>query len=77
MALTRNHKGLKRVTLICLPCPMLVNIHFRKYHIWNEKKSTGSFLLGMVAVLGKTGLRPGPKLNLHNLRAMLPHLGNF
>ena len=35
---TETHKGLKRVTLICLPCPMLVNIHFRKYHIWNEKK---------------------------------------
>ena len=33
-----THKGLKRVTLICLPCSMLVNIHFRKYHIWNEKK---------------------------------------
>ena len=33
-----THKGLKRVTLICLLCPMLVKIHFRKYHIWNEKK---------------------------------------
>ena len=33
-----THKGLKRVTLICLLCPMLVIIHFRKYHIWNEKK---------------------------------------
>ena len=30
-----THKGLKRVTLICLLCPMLVIIHFRKYHIWN------------------------------------------
>ena len=36
--LPETHKGLKRVTLICLPCLMLVNIHFRKYHIWNEKK---------------------------------------
>ena len=33
-----THKGLKRVTLICLLYPMLVIIHFRKYHIWNEKK---------------------------------------
>ena len=33
-----THKGLKRVTLICLLCPMLVIIHFEKYHIWNEKK---------------------------------------
>ena len=33
-----THKGLKRVTLICLLCLMLVIIHFRKYHIWNEKK---------------------------------------
>ena len=33
-----THKGLKRVTLICLFCPMLVIIHFEKYHIWNEKK---------------------------------------
>ena len=33
-----THKGLKRVTLICLLCPMLVIIYFRKYHIWNEKK---------------------------------------
>ena len=33
-----THKGLKRVTLICLLCPMLVIIHFQKYHIWNEKK---------------------------------------
>ena len=33
-----THKGLKRVTLICLLCPMLVIIHFRKYHIWKEKK---------------------------------------
>ena len=33
-----THKGLKRVTLICLLCPMLVIVHFRKYHIWNEKK---------------------------------------
>ena len=33
-----THKGLKRVTLTCLFCPMLVIIHFRKYHIWNEKK---------------------------------------
>ena len=36
---SETHKGLKRVTLICLFCPMLVIIHFRKYHIWNEKKS--------------------------------------
>ena len=36
---TETHKGLKRVTLICLLCPMLVIIHFRKYHIWNEKKN--------------------------------------
>ena len=35
---TETHKGLKRVTLICLLCPMLVIIQFRKYHIWNEKK---------------------------------------
>ena len=56
---------------------MLVNIHFRKYHIWNEKKSTRSFLLGMVAVavLGKT---TRAKTNiLHNLRAILTHLGKF
>ena len=33
-----THKGLKRVTLICLLCPMLVIIHFRKNHVWNEKK---------------------------------------
>ena len=33
-----THKGLIRVTLICLLCPMFVIIHFRKYHIWNEKK---------------------------------------
>ena len=33
-----THKGLKRVTLICLLCPMLVIIHFPKYHIWNEKQ---------------------------------------
>ena len=33
-----THKGLKRVTLICLLCPMLVIIHFEKYHIWNENK---------------------------------------
>ena len=37
-AISETHKGLKRVTLICLLCPMLVIIHFRKYHIWNEKK---------------------------------------
>ena len=36
--LPETHKGLKRVTLICLLCPMLVNIHFRKYHIRSEKK---------------------------------------
>ena len=36
--LSETHKGLKRVTLICLLCPMLVIIQFRKYHIWNEKK---------------------------------------
>ena len=36
--LSETQKGLKRVTLICLLCPMLVIIHFRKYHIWNEKK---------------------------------------
>ena len=24
--------------LICLLCSMLVIIHFRKYHIWNDKK---------------------------------------
>ena len=36
--ITETHKGLKRVTLICLLCPMLVIIHFRKYHIWKEKK---------------------------------------
>ena len=36
--ISETRKGLKRVTLICLLCPMLVNIHFRKYHIWNEKK---------------------------------------
>ena len=36
--ISETHKGLKRVTLICLLCPMLVIIHFRKYHIWNEKK---------------------------------------
>ena len=35
---SETHKGLKRVTLICLLCPMLVIIHFRKYYIWNEKK---------------------------------------
>ena len=35
---SETHKGLKHVTLICLLCPMLVIIHFRKYHIWNEKK---------------------------------------
>jgi len=33
-----THKGLKLVSLICLLCPMLVIIHFRKYHIWKEKK---------------------------------------
>ena len=33
-----THEGLKRVTLICLLCPMLVIVHFWKYHIWNEKK---------------------------------------
>ena len=38
LVLSETHKGLKRVTLICLLCPMLVIIHFRKYHIWNEKK---------------------------------------
>ena len=38
--LPETHKGLKRVTLICLLCPMLVIIQFRKYHIWNEKKIT-------------------------------------
>ena len=36
--LPETHKGLKRVTLICLLCLMLVIIHFRKYHVWNEKK---------------------------------------
>ena len=38
--LPETHDGLKRVrvTLICLLCPMLVIIHFEKYHIWNEKK---------------------------------------
>ena len=36
--LPETHKGLKRVTLVCLLCPMLVIIHFQKYHIWNEKK---------------------------------------
>ena len=33
-----THKGLKRVTLICFLCPVLVIIRFRKYHIWKEKK---------------------------------------
>ena len=33
-----THKGLKRVIVICLLCPMLVNFYFRKYHIWNEIK---------------------------------------
>ena len=33
-----THKGLKRVTLMCLLCLMLVIIHFRKYDIWNEKR---------------------------------------
>ena len=36
--ISETHKELKRVTLICLLCPMLVIIQFRKYHIWNEKK---------------------------------------
>ena len=36
--LPETHKGLKRVTLICLLCLMLVIIHFRKYDIWNEKR---------------------------------------
>ena len=35
---TETRKGLKRVTFMCLLCPMLVIIHFRKHHIWNEKK---------------------------------------
>ena len=34
--IAETHKGLKRVTLVCLLCPMLVIIHFRKYHIWND-----------------------------------------
>ena len=38
LAVSETHKGLKRVTLMCLLCPMLVIIHFQKYHIWNEKK---------------------------------------
>ena len=62
-----THKELKCVTVICLPCPMLVNIHFRKYHIWNEKKTMRSILLGMVAVLGKIGLPPRPKPTFWNL----------
>ena len=35
---SETHKGLKCVTLICLLCPMLVIIHFRKCHIRKEKK---------------------------------------
>ena len=36
--ISETHKELKGVTLICLFCPMLLIFHFRKYHIWNEKK---------------------------------------
>ena len=38
LVISETHKGLKCVTLICLLCPMLIRIHFQKYHIWNEKK---------------------------------------
>ena len=33
-----THKGLKRVTLICLLCPMLVIIHFEKYIPYLERQ---------------------------------------
>ena len=36
--LPTTHKGLKHVTLVCLPCSMLVYFHFPKYYIWNKKK---------------------------------------
>lgn len=38
LLISETHKGLKCVTPICLLCSMLVNIHSRKYYIWNEKK---------------------------------------
>ena len=36
-----THKGLKRVTLISLLCPMLVIVHFRNCHIGTRRKDTG------------------------------------
>jgi len=38
LLISETHKGLKCVTPICFLCLMLVNIHFRKYYIWDEKK---------------------------------------
>ena len=37
LVISQTHQGLKRVTIICLLSLMLINIHFRKYHIWNDK----------------------------------------
>ena len=42
---SETHKGWKCVTLICLLCPMLVIIHFWKYHIWKEKKKMADRLI--------------------------------
>ena len=36
--ITETHKGLKRVTLIGLLSPMLVVIHFQKYHILEREE---------------------------------------
>ena len=38
LVIWETHKGLKHATLICLLCPMLVNIHFWKYHNYLERK---------------------------------------
>ena len=64
-AISETRKGLKRVTLICLLCPMLVIIHFRKYHIWNEKKlrkQLDVILLQVPAPASKNGQQRGEKL---------------
>ena len=36
--ISETHKGLKYVIPICFLGLMLMNMHFHKYYIWNEKK---------------------------------------
>ena len=40
LVLSETHKGLKRVTLICLLCPMLVIIHFWKLPYLEQEEET-------------------------------------